>query len=76
MRRTRLIGRHGFDARKRLQLRSDILATEIVRTEAVRAMLARDTALLSTETPHPDLIQELAGELLGFVAPGARVMAR
>ena len=69
-------GRHGFEARSRLIERSALLEFEINSLEAVRAKLERDVALLATQKPDPDLVEEIAREMLGFVRPGDQVLTR
>ena len=65
-------GKRGFEARSRLIERSHMLEPEIERLAAARARLERDVALLNAR--DPDLIEELAIELLGFARPGDRVV--
>jgi cell division protein FtsB len=67
-----LTGKHGFEARSKLFERSQALDAEIARLEAVRARLERDIRLLNER--DPDLIEELAADVLGFVRPGDRVV--
>lgn len=67
-------GRHGLEARKRLIDRSSLLEFEIRSLETVRFNLKRDVALLSPERPDPDLVEEIAREVLGFVDPKDRVL--
>jgi cell division protein FtsB len=67
-----IVGKRGFEARSRLIERSGQLGPEIERLEAVRARLERDVALL--DAADPDIIEEVAVELLGFVRPGDRVL--
>ena len=69
-------GRHGFEARSRLIERSALLEFEINSLEAVRAKLERDVALLATQKPDPDLVEEIAREMLGFVRPSDQVLTR
>ena len=54
--------------------RSAVLEFEIKRLEAVRAKLERDVALLAAEKPDPDLVEEIAREVLGFVRPDDAVV--
>jgi cell division protein FtsB len=68
-------GRHGLEARKTLIERSSLLEFEIKSLEAVRAMLERDVALLSPDLPNPDLVEEIARDVLGFADPSDRVLA-
>lgn len=71
-----LHGRHGFEARARLMERSNVLEFEIKSLEAVRSHLARDVALLSPEWPAPDLVEEIARDVLGFSKPHDRIYSR
>jgi cell division protein FtsB len=69
-----LYGRHGLEARQKLTERSSLLDFEIRSLEAVRSKLARDVALLSPELPNSDLVEEIARDVLGFVAPGDKIV--
>lgn len=69
-------GRHGFEARARLIERSNVLEFEIKSLEAVRSHLARDVALLSPDRPAPDLVEEVARDVLGFSYPGDLILKR
>jgi cell division protein FtsB len=69
-----LKGRHGLEARNRLLERESILQFEIESLEAVRAKLARDVALLRPDLPDPDMVEEVAREVLGFADPRDRVV--
>lgn len=69
-------GRHGLEARKRLIERSSLLEFEVKSLEAVRAKLERDVALLSPDLPNPDMVEEVARDVLGFVHPADRVLPR
>lgn len=71
-----IYGRYGFEARTRLLERTALLEFEIKSLESVRSKLARDVALLSPERPHPDLVEEIAREVLGFVDPADRVLSQ
>lgn len=65
-------GRRGYEARSELLQRASVLEQQIAGLEAARARLAHDVRLL--EVGHPDLVEELAIERLGFVQPGDRVV--
>jgi cell division protein FtsB len=67
-------GRHGLEARNRLLERSALLEFEIASLEAVRARLKRDVALLAPDQPHPDLVEETAREVLGYVHTADRIV--
>ena len=66
-------GRHGLEARTALLERSEILDLEIASLNAVRERLAGDVALLTAEPPHPDLIEEVARDVLGYTHPRDRI---
>ena len=63
-------GTHGLLARHRLIERSQVLDLEIAGLEVVRRRLQQDVALLAGEPPHPDIIEEHARSVLGFVNTG------
>jgi len=65
-------GRHGLEVRNRLLERSHVLEPEIARLEAVRTRLERDVRLLDAR--DPDIVEELAGDFLGFARPGDKVL--
>jgi cell division protein FtsB len=67
-----VVGKRGLEARSRLIERSRQLEPEIERLEAVRARLERDVRLLGAR--DPDIVEELAIEILGFAKPGHRVV--
>lgn len=67
-------GRHGLETRSRLIERSSTLEREIRSLETVRAALRAEIALLSRTPPDPDLVSEIAADMLGMVAPGTRVL--
>jgi cell division protein FtsB len=71
-----IYGRHGLEVRSQLTERSALLEFEIKSLEAVRADLKRDVALLSPDKPDPDLVEEIARDVLGFVRPDDLVIAR
>jgi cell division protein FtsB len=65
-------GKRGYEARLQLIERSSMLEPRIRRLEAARARLARDVRLL--DAGDPDIVEELAVEVLGFARPGDRVV--
>ena len=67
-----IVGKRGLEARGRLIERSRQLEPEIERLEALRARLERDVRLLDAR--DPDIVEELAIEILGFARPGDRVV--
>ena len=68
-------GSHGFQARQKLIERASTLEQTISRLEAVRTKLHRDIALLAPEQPHPDMVELVAAEVLGYVRADALVVA-
>lgn len=67
-------GRHGLEVRAQLQERASLLAFEIKSLDTVRAKLERDVALLSPELANPDLVEEIARDVLGYVNPADRIV--
>ena len=53
-----------------------MLAFEIKSLEAVRSHLARDVALLAPDQPAPDMVEEIARDVLGFSKPQDRIHPR
>lgn len=70
-----LNGSHGFQARLKLTERASMLERDVARLEAVRAKLKRDVALLAPEQPDPDMIAQIAADILGYVAADALIVA-
>ncbi len=69
-------GRHGFEARARLIERLGVLEFEISSLDGARSHLARDVALLALDPPTPDLVDEIARDLLGFSYPNDQIYRR
>jgi cell division protein FtsB len=67
-----IVGKRGLEARTRLIERSRQLGPEIARLEVMRTRLEREVHLLGAA--DPDIVEELAIGLLGFVRPGDRVV--
>jgi cell division protein FtsB len=67
-----LVGKRGLEARSHLIERSRQLEPEIARLEAQRASLEREVRLI--DAADPDMVEELAIEVLGFARPGDRVV--
>src|SRR5215472_10384070 len=67
-----IVGKRGLEARNRLIERSCQLEPEIARLEAQRASLEREVRL--SGAADPDMMEELASEILGFARPGDRVV--
>lgn len=64
-----LHGRHGLNARNQLNERASLLDFEIKSLDAVRSKLERDVALLAPDKPDPDMVEEIARDVLGYVHP-------
>jgi cell division protein FtsB len=71
-----LYGRHGFEVRQRLIERSSMLDLELASLEVVRARLRRDVDLLQREPPAPDIVEDIARDVLGFAHPADRIIRR
>jgi cell division protein FtsB len=67
-------GRHGLEARSALIERAELIEFEIRSLETVRSRLRHDVALLTTDKPDPDLVEELARDVLGYVHPADRII--
>src|SRR5215467_10446209 len=67
-----IVGKRGLEARSRLIERSRQLEPEIARLEAQRASLEHKVRLL--DAADPDVVEELAIEVLGVARPGDRVV--
>jgi len=65
-------GKRGLEARSRLIERSSMLEPQVEGFEAARARIERDVRLLNAG--DPDIIEELAIEMLGLARPGDRVV--
>jgi cell division protein FtsB len=60
-------GKHGMDARSRLQERAKKVSADVKKLEAELLQLQRDVALLSNEPPDADFVREIATDVLGFI---------
>lgn len=69
-----MYGRHGLETRSRLISRSAAVEFEIRGLETVRAKLKRDVALLSADPPDPDIVEEIARDVLGLVRRDERII--
>ena len=67
-----IVGKRGLEARSRLIERSRQLEPEIARLEAQRTSLEREVRLI--DSADPDMVEELAIEMLGFARPEDRVV--
>jgi cell division protein FtsB len=62
-------GNHGLRAQADLEHQMTSLKTELVRLKSERAMWERRVALLRADRIDPDMLDERARALLGFVDP-------
>ena len=69
-----MYGRHGLEARTKLIERSELLEFEIKSLEAVRADLTHEVQLLSLDRPDPDLVEEIARDIMGYARPGDLIL--
>jgi len=53
-----------------------MLEFEIKSLEAVRSHFARDIALLAPDQPAPDMVEEIARDVLGYSYPGDTILRR
>ena len=67
-------GKHGFEARTRLNERTAVLEREIRSLEAVHARMRSDVDLLGQEPPWRDMTEEIAQRDLGLAYPRDRVL--
>ena len=63
-------GRHGLEARWRYIERAELLRAEVGALERERARLRREVISLSADLADPDMVEEVAREVLGFGRPG------
>lgn len=66
-------GRHGLEAQSRLISHSALLEFEIRSLQAVSVGLKRDVVLLRTEPPHPDIVDEISRDILGYARPNDKL---
>ncbi|MDX2309422.1 MAG: septum formation initiator family protein [Hyphomicrobium sp.] len=69
-----IYGRHGLLARSKLIERTDLVEFEIRSLETVRSKLSNDVALLAKEPADPDLVDEIARDVLGYVRPDDKIL--
>jgi cell division protein FtsB len=69
-------GRHGLEARWRYVERAELLRAEVGALERERTRLRREVTSLSGDFADPDLVEEVAREVLGFGRPGDIVVLR
>lgn len=67
-------GRFGLEARTDMLTRSTALAFEAETLQKAKARLERDIALLSPEIPDPDIVTEIARDVLGYADPRDRII--
>ena len=71
-----MTGRHGLEARARLLERRQLLGAEIEGLRRERDHLKSEVAAIAPDVPHPDLVDEVARDVLGFGRPGEIVVLR
>lgn len=64
-----LNGRHGLETRRHLVGRLPVVEAQVKVLSETRKRLQREIALLSTEPPSRDLVEETARQVLGYVLP-------
>lgn len=69
-----IYGRHGLIAREDFMQRANLLDFEIESLQSVEGKLRRDVALLAPEIANPDMIEEIARDVLGYVHPRDRIL--
>ena len=69
-----LYGRYGLEAREQLLTRATALDFESETLQKVRQKLTRDIALLGHQPPAPDIVDEIARDLLGYAHPRDRII--
>lgn len=62
-------GRYGLEARSELQTRATALDFEASALLKAKNRLETDIALLAPDRPDPDLVEEIAREVLGYAGP-------
>jgi cell division protein FtsB len=67
-------GKHGLEARSRLQERAKRISADVKKLDAELHQLQRDVALLSTEPPDADFVREIAADVLGFIPTDGLLM--
>ena len=67
-------GRYGFEARSHLAAQQTLLEFEIKSLEATRSRLLRDIALLNANPPHPDIVEDVGRDELGFAHPDELIL--
>ena len=63
------VGKHGLEARVRLESEVKLLNAELKGLEAVRGRLDRDVALMRADELDPDMLDERARAVLNFSHP-------
>ena len=66
-------GRYGLQARTELSSRVTILEFEAESLDHARSSLKNEIALLAPDQPDPDLVAELARDVLGYARPSDRI---
>lgn len=69
-----MAGRYGVNARAEIQARAMLLDFEAERLQLDRVRLRQEILLLSAEPPNPDLVAEIARDVLGYAHPSEKVI--
>lgn len=67
-------GRYGINAQNELLTRTTALEFQANALQQARDRLQREIALLSPDMPDPDLVEEIAREVLGYANPRDRLI--
>ncbi|MCH9809447.1 MAG: septum formation initiator family protein [Alphaproteobacteria bacterium] len=67
-------GRYGLHAREQLLTRATALDFETEALNKAVSKLTGDIALLGPEPPAPDIVDEIARDLLGYTHPRDRII--
>ncbi|MFA6266139.1 MAG: septum formation initiator family protein [Pseudolabrys sp.] len=62
-------GNHGLRAQQEIEQQLALMQTELAQTKAERTLWERRVTLLQSEKIDPDMLDERARALLGFVDP-------
>ena len=69
-------GRYGLEVQATLEQRLELVRLKTSRLESVRSQLQRDIALLTSDPPEADLVEELARTRLGYAYARDHIVVR
>lgn len=69
-----VLGRYGLEAHAELQTRATALDFEAGALQKAKARLETEIALLAPDSPDPDIVEEIAREVLGYASPDDRLI--